>query len=104
MVQGSEIPKCGNLGPEKAKIAQVCGENCKFDRWVDGNTEGGPVLEKTPSSMQGSSGVGSHSPAEGRLALERGNLVRCACRRCGPIGQGRPWQLHDGRPMGRDGS
>lgn len=46
MVLGSEIPECGNLGPKTVKNVQVCGENCKFDRWTDGNTEGGPVLEK----------------------------------------------------------
>jgi len=51
MVLGSEIPVYGNLDPETVKNVQVCGENCKFYRWSDGNTEDGPVLEKMLSSV-----------------------------------------------------
>lgn len=104
MVQGLEIPECGNLGPETVKNAQVCDENCMTDRLTGGNTEDGPVLEKMLSSMPENSGAGSHSLTEERFAQERGNPVPDAYSRPGPTGQGILWLWSSGRMGGRGGS
>lgn len=104
MAQGLEIPECGNPGLETVKNAQVCDENCTTDRSTDDNTEDGPMLEKTLSSMPENSGAGSHSLTVGRFAQERGNPVPDAYSPSGPTGQGILWLWCNGRPTGRGGS